>query len=96
MQFYITTPCLYPSVQLTQVVILARLCGLNLTTDSLKVENIVPQELRGLPVDEFMNKLSDFDDHFNSLLAKAAERGCCLRYVGTVDLKGACSVELKE
>ncbi|TPX35048.1 homoserine dehydrogenase [Synchytrium microbalum] len=78
-----------------KVVILGRIAGLNLSLETLDVENIVPTELRSCPTaDEFMSKLPGSDDHFRALNYLARAGGEVLRYVGVVDPKGASSVKL--
>ncbi|KAJ1936256.1 Homoserine dehydrogenase, partial [Linderina macrospora] len=58
-------------------------------TDTLPVENIVPEALRSVATaDEFMARLPEFDDHFAKLNAEALESGSVLRYVGKVDVAG--------
>lgn len=79
-----------------KVVILGRLSGMNISLESLPVENIVPEALRTLATpDEFMAKLADYDDHFAKLNAEAAANNQVLRYVGVISPKGKSSVELK-
>ncbi|KAJ2719818.1 Homoserine dehydrogenase [Coemansia sp. Benny D115] len=72
-----------------KVTILGRVAGLSLGTDTLAVENIVPEELRGVATaEEFMERLPEFDEHFGELNKMALESGSVLRYVGTVDVEG--------
>ncbi|KAI8874312.1 glyceraldehyde-3-phosphate dehydrogenase-like protein [Ramicandelaber brevisporus] len=56
-----------------KVVILARLAGLHdVSLDTLHIENIVPEQLRGLAsADEFMARLPEYDDHFDTLNKQA-------------------------
>ncbi|KAJ3219713.1 Homoserine dehydrogenase [Dinochytrium kinnereticum] len=78
-----------------KVVILGRLSGLPLTLDTLPIENIVPEALRGVPSSEaFMAQLSSFDDHFRKLNEEAFARGEVLRCVGVVDPMGGSCVKL--
>ncbi|OAJ39692.1 homoserine dehydrogenase, variant [Batrachochytrium dendrobatidis JEL423] len=79
-----------------KVVILARIAGLDLSVDTLPIENIVPQPLQTVATsDEFMSLLSEHDKHFDMLNQQAAEQGSVLRYVGQVDIKNKCgSVKL--
>ncbi|KAI8927842.1 homoserine dehydrogenase-domain-containing protein [Entophlyctis helioformis] len=78
-----------------KVVILGRVAGMDLSLDTLDVENIVPAPLRAVAsADEFMAKLPEFDDHFAHLNAAALQDGSVLRYVGVVDAKGQSSVKL--
>ncbi|CAG8499663.1 5019_t:CDS:2 [Ambispora leptoticha] len=72
-----------------KVIILGRIAGLDLTLETLPVENIVPESLRAVPTSaEFLTKLPEFDNHFESLNQKARSSNQVLRYIGTVDVKG--------
>ncbi|KAI8324340.1 homoserine dehydrogenase [Martensiomyces pterosporus] len=72
-----------------KVTILGRVAGLDIGTDTLPVENIVPEALRGVATaEEFMSRLPEFDDHFKKLNAEALAAGSVLRYVGMVDAAG--------
>ncbi|GJJ75922.1 hypothetical protein EMPS_08280 [Entomortierella parvispora] len=78
-----------------KVIILGRVAGLDLTQETVNVENIVPEELRNLPTSEFMEKLPEFDAHFEKLNQEAIQNGQVLRYVGLVDpVHGKSSVTL--
>ncbi|KAJ1730438.1 Homoserine dehydrogenase [Coemansia biformis] len=69
-----------------KVAILGRVAGYGLGTDTLAIENIVPEALRGVAsADEFMSRLPEFDDHFAQLNGEALATGSVLRYVGCVD-----------
>eukprot|EP00842_Homolaphlyctis_polyrhiza_P000312 jgi/Hompol1/1281/HPOL_001158-RA len=77
-----------------KVVILGRLSGLDLSLDTLSVENIVPEAIRSAATaEEFLAKLPEYDDHFARLNQEALAAGSVLRYVGVVDAKGS-SVKL--
>ncbi|KAI9339956.1 homoserine dehydrogenase-domain-containing protein [Obelidium mucronatum] len=80
-----------------KVVILGRVAGIPLSLDTLPIENIVPEPLRGITsVDEFMKKLPDFDAHFTALNDAAKAKGRVLRCVGVVDPVNGSSVRLAE
>ncbi|KAJ2080149.1 Homoserine dehydrogenase [Coemansia sp. RSA 988] len=69
-----------------KVTILGRVAGLELGTDTLPVENIVPEALRSVSsAEEFMTRLPEFDEHFKKLNDEALASGSVLRYVGMVD-----------
>ncbi|KAI8891742.1 homoserine dehydrogenase-domain-containing protein [Globomyces pollinis-pini] len=79
-----------------KVVILGRVTGLKLSTDTLAIENIVPNALRAIPdANTFMAQLPNFDNYFADLNREALKENSVLRYVGVVDPKGASSVALK-
>ncbi|KAJ3194806.1 hypothetical protein HK101_001867 [Irineochytrium annulatum] len=78
-----------------KVVILGRLAGLDLSLDTLPIENIVPEVLRSVPSSsDFMARLPEFDTHFQSLNEQAKARGEMLRCVGVVDPNGGSCVKL--
>ena len=80
-----------------KVVILARECGLDLELCDVPVQSLVPEALREVEsVEEFMAKLSEYDEAMTARVAAAAKNGEKLRYVGVVDVKnGTGKVELK-
>jgi aspartokinase/homoserine dehydrogenase 1 len=78
-----------------KAVILAREAGLALELDDIAVESLVPQALSSASVDEFLERLSDFDAPMADRVAAARNDGKVLRYVATVDVANArANVEL--
>ncbi|KAG0228067.1 hypothetical protein BGX31_006724 [Mortierella sp. GBA43] len=78
-----------------KVIILGRVAGLDLTQETVQVENIVPESLRNASASDFMSKLPEFDAHFEALNQEAIKNGQVLRYVGLVDpVHGKSSVTL--
>ncbi|KAF9929703.1 hypothetical protein BGZ65_005689 [Modicella reniformis] len=78
-----------------KVIILGRLAGLDLTQETIQIENIVPESLRQADASEFMKNLPNFDTHFEQLNKEALQNGQVLRYVGLVDpVHGKSSVTL--
>ncbi|CAG8843838.1 29775_t:CDS:2 [Gigaspora margarita] len=79
-----------------KVVILGRITGMNLSLDTLPVENIVPEPLRNLATSsEFLSRLSEFDSHFDNLKQTAKNNNQTLRYVGVIDpIDGKSGVKL--
>jgi len=78
-----------------KVVILARESGLNISMEDVPVQSLVPAELMDCSIDEFMQRLPEFDQQMADRFAEAASNGKVLRFVGVVDtLKGMGSVEL--
>jgi aspartokinase/homoserine dehydrogenase 1 len=78
------------------VVILAREAGLDVSMEDVPIESLVPAALSDCSVDEYMAKLSDYDEDMTARFAEAAARGEVLRFVGVVDrATGKGSVELK-
>ncbi|KAI0562668.1 fusion protein of aspartate kinase and homoserine dehydrogenase [Gracilaria domingensis] len=81
-----------------KVVIVAREIGIKVELDQVPVESLVPKELQGsdVTVDEFMQRLPDFDSDLTSMANEAKKAGELLRYVGVVDCKNKrCAVELR-
>ncbi|OLY83370.1 Bifunctional aspartokinase/homoserine dehydrogenase 1, chloroplastic [Smittium mucronatum] len=80
-----------------KAIILARLSGVPIELSDLTLENIVPEELRSTAtVDEFMDRLPEFDNHFSNLNQTAFKNGEVLRYVASIDLANSkYSVSLK-
>jgi aspartokinase/homoserine dehydrogenase 1 len=78
-----------------KLVILAREMGLDLELADVQIESLVPESLRGGSVEEFLERLPEHDHAMTGLLTEAKERSEVLRYVGVVDPKAQCSVELR-
>jgi aspartokinase/homoserine dehydrogenase 1 len=79
-----------------KLTILARELGQNIELGDFPVENLIPGPLREVELDEFMEKLSDYDDAMAERYASARADGNNLRYVATLDATGSASVELKQ
>ena len=79
-----------------KVVILGREMGLELELDQISLEGLVPEELEGASVEEFMEKLPEHDDAMRARYESARERGCVLRFVGSVSRDGSATVTLEE
>ncbi|HEU4556365.1 MAG TPA: bifunctional aspartate kinase/homoserine dehydrogenase I [Longimicrobium sp.] len=78
-----------------KVVILAREMGLRLELADVELEGLVPGELRGGSVDDFLCRLHEHDDAFARLCRDAHARGERLRFVGVVESGGQASVRLR-
>ncbi|HEX6751686.1 MAG TPA: bifunctional aspartate kinase/homoserine dehydrogenase I [Longimicrobium sp.] len=78
-----------------KVVILAREMGIGLEMADVALEGLVPDELRGGGVDDFLCRLRDHDEPMTRLWRQAEERGERLRFVGAVDRDGRASVRLR-
>ena len=78
-----------------KAVILAREAGLALELADLKVENLVPAALADASVDEFLQRLVDFDAPMAERYRQAQQDDRVLRYVAEVDLEqGTADVRL--
>ena len=69
-----------------KAVILAREAGLSLELSDIAVESLVPAALAKASVDEFMNRLPDFDAPMAERVAAAKKSGKVLRYVANIDV----------
>ncbi len=79
-----------------KLVILARERGLRTTLSDVRLESLVPEPLRRLPVDEFMRRLDELEPPMRARLDSARARDQVLRYVARVAADGAASVGLVE
>jgi aspartokinase/homoserine dehydrogenase 1 len=80
-----------------KAVILAREAGLDLELADLKVESLVPPALANASVDEFLERLPDFDAPMAERVARARREQKVLRYVAEVDVRGrSARVRLQE
>jgi aspartokinase/homoserine dehydrogenase 1 len=70
-----------------KAVILAREAGLTLELADIAVESLVPQALKDASVDEFLERLKDFDAPMADRVATAKRAGQVLRYVAAIDVK---------
>jgi len=77
-----------------KVVILAREIGHSVEVDDIPIDSLVPEQLRTIPLDEFMNRLEELDVIMEEQYRTAKREGKKLRYVGTVDEEGRCSATL--
>jgi aspartokinase/homoserine dehydrogenase 1 len=79
-----------------KAVILAREAGLVLELSDIEVESLAPAALARASVDEFLERLSDFDAPMAERVKQAQRSGQVLRYVADVDVRaGAAKVRLQ-
>ena len=78
-----------------KLIILAREMGLEVEMDSVHVESLVAEDLRGGTVDQFFDVLSKYDQTIAELLNSAGEKGEVVRYVGTIDSNGNLSAQMR-
>ena len=79
-----------------KLIILAREMGLKLELGDVKVESLVPGALADCGVDDFLERLTEFDAPMLARLEAARARGNVLRYVGSVSVEGRAEVGLVE
>ncbi|WP_420124944.1 bifunctional aspartate kinase/homoserine dehydrogenase I [Longimicrobium sp.] len=77
-----------------KVTILAREMGLRLEMADVDLEGLVPEELRGGDVDDFLRRLAGHDETLTGWWRDAHARGERLRFVGVVERDGRASVRL--
>ena len=77
-----------------KLIILGREMGLTLEMSDVEVTGLVPKALEHASVEEFMERLPEFDAHMSSLLAEAKKKSQVLRYVGRIDANGKATVGL--
>jgi aspartokinase/homoserine dehydrogenase 1 len=76
-----------------KLTILARELGQSLEIEDFPVQNLVPEALREGSIDNFLDKLSDYDDDIQAQYQEAKAAGKKLRYVGRLDAAGnVCSL----
>lgn len=78
-----------------KLVILAREMGLSLCIGEFPVQNLVPDALRDVSADEYLQRLPEFDDNMDALLRAATARDGSLRYVARLTEDGKASVGLE-
>jgi len=79
-----------------KLIILGREMGLALELADVKVESLVPEELRSGSIADFMEQLPRFDSMMHGRLEAARARGRVLRYVGRLSASGEATVGLAE
>jgi aspartokinase/homoserine dehydrogenase 1 len=79
-----------------KLIILGREMGLALELKDVQVQSLVPPELTGGSIEEFMAQLPRYDAAMSERLAAARGRGKVLRYTGTLSAAGEAVVGLRE
>ena len=69
--------------------------GYRTEVEDIRIESLVPEDLRTASKDEFLSRLSAMDDKMRDLFVSARAEGKNIRYVGKVDEDGKCSVGLE-
>jgi len=77
-----------------KLIILAREMGLVLELADVKIEGLVPDAVQNCGIEEFMDRLPEFDAAMTAALASARGAGQVLRYVGRIDALGKATVGL--
>jgi aspartokinase/homoserine dehydrogenase 1 len=77
-----------------KLIILGREMGLTLELSDVAVTGLVPKALENVGVEEFMQRLPEFDGQMTALLEQATRNHQVLRYVGLIEADGRASVGL--
>ena len=72
-----------------KALILGRLIGFSGELSEVEVESLVPHQLREVPLDVFLKRLSEADADWEQRIRDARERGTVLRYRATVTKRDA-------
>jgi aspartokinase/homoserine dehydrogenase 2 len=75
-----------------KLVILARESGLEIEPDQVMVESLVPDELKSLSLDDFLDQGDMLDMQLAERLERAQKEGKVLRYVARLEKSGKASV----
>ncbi len=78
-----------------KTVILAREIGYAVEVEDVPVKSLVPEALKDVSVDNFMEHLSVMDEQMDTLYREAVERNEVIKYTGIIEEDGSCSVRLK-
>lgn len=78
-----------------KLTIVARELGHKIELGDFPVENLVPEALREGGIDDFLDRLGDYDDDMFAVYEKARAKGKSLRYVGRLDADGNAAVGLE-
>lgn len=78
-----------------KLTIIARELGQDLEIGQFPVQNLIPEDLRDLGVDEFLSQLSRYDDDIDAQFQAARAENKVLRYVATLSEDGTAAVGLQ-
>lgn len=78
-----------------KALILSRDSGAQMELEDIKVENLVPENLRELEVKTFLEKLPEVDERYEKMKNDAAANGNVLRYMAVIE-DGKATIELKQ
>ncbi len=78
-----------------KVVILAREMGMKAGLEGMEVEGLIPPGLEEGSVDQFLERLADYDDEMVAVVDQARAKGQVLRFVGVIDAEEGTHVALQ-
>ena len=79
-----------------KLTILARELGQSVEIGDFPVENLIPEDLRDLDTEGFLEQLARYDGEMHALYSSARNAGKHLRYVASLDETGGLSVGLRQ
>ncbi len=79
-----------------KLLILARNAGFALGSDEVIVESLVPESLRGISTEAFLDRLEELDEPLAALHEAARARGQVLRFLARLNQRGRARVGLTE
>lgn len=79
-----------------KLLIIARQAGFALGTDEVQVEGLVPEALRSVSAEAFLERLEELDEPLAARYAHARQRGCVLRFLARLNQRGHARVGLVE
>jgi homoserine dehydrogenase len=79
-----------------KLLILARNAGFALGSDEVVVESLVPEALRDIPTEAFLDRLEELDEPLATLHEAARARGHALRFLARLNQRGRARVGLTE
>lgn len=77
-----------------KLTILARELGQKIEIGEFPVRSLVPEALQDCSIDEFLDKLPEYDDEIDALFREATAANKQLRYIASLDASGNASVGL--
>jgi aspartokinase/homoserine dehydrogenase 1 len=78
-----------------KVVILARELGMEVGLDDMEIEGLIPEGLEEGTIDEFLDRLAQYDDEMLEVVEGARAEGKVVRFVGVIDPGKGCEVALR-
>lgn len=79
-----------------KALILARTIGRRVDLSEVTVESLVPEPLRGVDLDEFLDRIEEGDADLTQRASAATQAGRTLKYVATVGPNGPLAVGVRE
>ena len=78
-----------------KLTILARELGQSIEISDIPVQSLVPEALKDVPINEFLERLPDYDEEMDKLYQEAAADNKQLRYVASLDADGRAAINLE-